>query len=317
MKDIGRLTNDKGIITALAIDQRGALRRMMGEDIKDEDIESFKIIVSGNLTAHASSILLDPEYGLPAAKVRDESCGVLLAYEKTGYDKTEPGRRPDLLNQCSVRGLKEAGADAVKLLVYIDVDEADAVNDEKKAFISRVGSECKGEDIPYFLEILTYDAEISDDKGREYAAVKPGKVIGAMKEYAKPEYHVDVLKVEVPVNMKYVEGFGVDGDAVYSKEEAAEFFKAQSTAGDVPFIFLSAGVETGLFIDTLKFAAESGSSFNGILGGRAIWKDAASVFLNEGKEAAKKWVETKGVENIREVMSVVEQTASPADRSGR
>ena len=93
MKDIGRLTNDKGIITALAIDQRGALRRMMGEDIKDEDIESFKSIVSGNLTAHASSILLDPEYGLPAAKVRDESCGVLLAYEKTGFTESVVSKR--------------------------------------------------------------------------------------------------------------------------------------------------------------------------------------------------------------------------------
>lgn len=310
MKDISKLTNDKGIITALAIDQRGALKRMMGENIKDKDIESFKSIVSEKLTPYASSILLDPEYGLEAVNVRHDSSGVLLAYEKTGYDKTEPGRRPDLLDTWSVRALKEAGAEAVKLLVYIDIDEEKQVNDEKKAFISRVGSECLGENIPYFLEILTYDANISDEKGKAYATVKPRKVIGAMKEFSKTEYHVDVLKVEVPVNMKYVEGFG-KGEAVYSKEEAAEYFEAQSAASEIPFIFLSAGVETKLFIDTLQFAKEAGSHFNGVLGGRAIWKDAAEVFLNEGEEATKRWIETQGVENVKEVMNVVNQVAEP------
>ena len=44
------------------------------------------------LTPHASAILLDPEYGLSAAKVRAKNAGLLLAYEKSGYDNTQPGR---------------------------------------------------------------------------------------------------------------------------------------------------------------------------------------------------------------------------------
>lgn len=71
MKNLDKLMNDQGIISALAIDQRGALRRMMGDDISGEQISDFKQLVSEKLTPYASSILLDPEYGLAAAKKRD------------------------------------------------------------------------------------------------------------------------------------------------------------------------------------------------------------------------------------------------------
>lgn len=55
---------------------------------------------------------MDPEYGLPAANTRHEDAGLLLAYEKTGYDVTTPGRLPDLLADWSVLLLKEQGDDA-------------------------------------------------------------------------------------------------------------------------------------------------------------------------------------------------------------
>ena len=62
------------------------------------------------LTPHASAILLDPEYGLPAAKARAKNSGLLLAYEESGYDNTKPGRLPDLLPHVSVKRIKSTGA---------------------------------------------------------------------------------------------------------------------------------------------------------------------------------------------------------------
>ena len=97
-----------------------------------------------------------------------------------------------------------------------------------------------------------------------------------MKEFSKPQYQVDVLKVEVPVDMNFVEGYTA-GEFVYRKEEVA-FFKEQSEATESPFIFLSAGVSAKLFQETLKFAKESGSTFNGVLCGRATWKDGVAPF---------------------------------------
>lgn len=108
----------QGIISALAFDQRGALKQMMAAHQEGEatvtQIETLKVLVSEELTPYASSILLDPEYGLLATKVRANQTGLLLAYEKTGYDATTTSRLPDCLVEWSVKRLKAAGADAIK-----------------------------------------------------------------------------------------------------------------------------------------------------------------------------------------------------------
>lgn len=308
-----RLAADNGIIASLAIDQRGAMVRMfdeLGVEPEHSKIENLKTIVSEELTQYSSSILLDPVYGYPAAKARDKDAGLLLAYEVTGYDKEVSGRLPRLIEDLSVVRLLEEGADGVKLLLYYDADESQEINDIKHAFIERVGSECHGEDIPFFLEILTYDANIEDEKSAEYAKVKPHKVIEAMKEFSKPNYKVDVLKMETPVNMMFVKGY-TDGEIVHTKEVAATYFKEQSESTNLPFIFLSAGVSAELFQKTLVFANESGSEFNGVLCGRATWKGVVDPFAKDGEEAGREWLRTQGKENITTLNEVINRTAKP------
>ncbi|WP_259416972.1 tagatose-bisphosphate aldolase [Bacillus toyonensis] len=309
-----RLSDENGIIGALAIDQRGSLKKMIiagsENNVGDEGIIRFKELVSEELTPYATSILLDPEYGLPAAKVRHSDAGLLVAYEKTGYDATTEGRLPDLLPEWSVRRLKEAGADAVKFLLYYDVDEDEKINDYKHVYMERVGSECAVEDIPFFLEIVTYDAKNDDVKSMEYAKVKPHKVIEAMREFSKPQYKVDVLKVEVPVDMQFVEGYA-DGETAYSKEKAAAYFKEQSEVTNLPFIFLSAGVSAELFQETLTFAKKSGSTFNGVLCGRATWKNGVAQFAENGEQAGRAWLQENGRENIQRLNIVLKETACP------
>src|SRR5262245_66628231 len=97
------VSDRRGVIAAAAMDQRGSLRKALakerGSDISDAMMEEFKILVAEVLTQHASAILLDPEWGLPAARKRAKGSGLLMAYEKTGYDAGTPGRLPDLLNE--------------------------------------------------------------------------------------------------------------------------------------------------------------------------------------------------------------------------
>ena len=312
-KYLENLSDKNGFISALAIDQRGALKKMLNKhqesEATAEQIKEFKVLVSKHLTKYSSSILLDPEYGLDAAKVRDKDAGLLLAYEKTGYDANAVGRLPDCLVEWSAKRLKEEGADAVKFLLYYDVDESEEINIQKKAYMERVGAECVAEDIPFFLEILSYDCKIDDNSTAEYAKVKPRKVIEAMKVFSDPRYNVDVLKVEVPVNMKFVEGFS-DGETVYTKEEAANYFKLQEESTSLPYIYLSAGVSAKLFQDTLKFAHDSGAKFNGVLCGRATWANGVEVFAKEGEKATVEWLNTIGRKNIEELNEVVEKTAT-------
>lgn len=309
-----KLSDSKGVISALAFDQRGALKKMMAKHQTEEptvaQIEELKSLVSEELTKYASSILLDPEYGLPAVQVKDENAGLLLAYEKTGYDASTPGRLPDCLVEWSAKRLKEQGADAVKFLLYYDVDGDEYINLQKQAYMERIGSECKAEDIPFYLEILSYDETIEDNASPEFAKVKPRKVIEAMKVFSDERFGVDVLKVEVPVNMNFVEGYAT-GEVVHTKEEAAEFFRQQEAATDLPYIYLSAGVSSKLFQETLVFAAEAGAKFNGVLCGRATWAGSVEVYIKEGKEAAREWLRTEGFKNIDDLNKVLETTATP------
>lgn len=312
-KYMEKLSDENGIISALAFDQRGALKRLMAQYQEAEptvaQMEELKVLVAEELTPYASSMLLDPEYGLPATKALDKNAGLLLAYEKTGYDTSSTKRLPDCLDVWSAKRIKEQGADAVKFLLYYDVDSSEELNQQKQAYIERVGSECVAEDIPFFLEILAYDETIADASSAEYAKVKPRKVIEAMKVFSDSRFNIDVLKVEVPVNVKYVESFG-DGEVVHTKEEAAAFFKEQDEATKLPYIYLSAGVSAKLFQETLVFAHESGANFNGVLCGRATWAGSVKDYIEQGEEAARQWLRTTGFKNIDELNKVLQKTAT-------
>lgn len=308
-----KVSTETGIISALAFDQRGALKKMMAKYQEEEptvaQIEELKKLVSEELTRYSSSILLDPEYGLPACRVRDDNCGLLLAYEKTGYDVSSTSRLPDCLVEWSAKRLKEEGADAVKFLLYYDVDGDPYVNLQKRAYIERLGSECQAEGLPFFLEILTYDENLSDTTSIEFAKIKPHKVNEAMKIFSDERFGVDVLKVEVPVNMNFVEGFGT-GEMVHTKEEAARYFCEQETSTHLPYIYLSAGVSAKLFQDTLVFAHESGAKFNGVLCGRATWAEAVPIYIEKGEVAARQWLRIVGRENIESLNATLDKTAT-------
>src|SRR5271157_6551963 len=135
---IKAVSNDRGVIGAAAMDQRGSLKKALGQHATDAGLEEFKSQVTEVLTPHASAILLDPEWGLPASKRRAKHAGLLLAYEKSGYDKTGPGRLGDLLDHWSARRLKEAGADCVKILLYYTPFDPQNINDQKHAWVERL-----------------------------------------------------------------------------------------------------------------------------------------------------------------------------------
>jgi tagatose 1,6-diphosphate aldolase len=311
------LSTEKGIIAAAAMDQRGSLRNAIAQS-KGIDRNSvtagmmaeFKTAVTKVLAPHASAILLDPEYGLKAADARDKNCGLLLAYEKTGYDATAPGRMADLLDGVSAARLKNMGADAVKVLLYYTPFEDGSVNGKKHAFVERCGAECVANDIPFFLELLAYDPK-GGEKDLDFARRKPEIVIGGMEEFSRPQYHVDVLKVEIPVNANHVEGSAFyKGRKAQSKQEALDLFRRAAGVARKPFIYLSAGVSNEQFVESLRMASESGADFSGVLCGRATWKGGIPVYANKGVKALEDWLAGDGVKNIEAVNQAI-QSAKP------
>jgi tagatose 1,6-diphosphate aldolase len=307
-KGMEAVSNDRGVIAAAAMDQRGSLKSAIAKDkgvdkkaVTDQMMAEFKEAVTRILTPHASAILLDPEYGLSATRVRAKNAGLLLAYEKSGYDNTQPGRLPDLLDHYSVRRLVGAGANAVKILLYYTPFDPPAVNETKHAWVERIGAECIALDVPFFLEFVGYEENV-DEKGIDFARKKSEIVARSMEEFSKPQYAVDVLKVEVPVNMAFVKGArSCKGESVYSKEEAKEHFRRAASLAKKPFIYLSAGVSNDTFNESLELAAEAGTNFSGVLCGRATWKDGIPVYAKQGLKAFEEWLGTQGVANINNV----------------
>ncbi|MGH9718460.1 MAG: tagatose 1,6-diphosphate aldolase [Candidatus Acidiferrales bacterium] len=307
-KGLQAVSDSRGVIAAAAMDQRGSLKSAIAKEkgidkgaVSSQMLEEFKTTVSRVLTPYASAILLDPEYGLPAARQRAKNAGLLLAYENSGYDNTRPGRLPDLLDIWSVRRLVAAGADCIKILLYYTPFDPPATNEIKHAWVERIGAECAAVDVPFFLEMVGYE-EGGDEKGIGFARKKPDVVVHTMEEFSKPQYGVDILKVEVPVNMAFVAGSkACNGESAYTRDQAKEHFRRSAAAAKKPFIYLSAGVSNDVFAETLELAAESGVNFSGVLCGRATWKDGIPIYAKKGAKALEDWLADQGVKNISNV----------------
>lgn len=320
LNGIEACANEQGIIAAVAIDQRGSLQRAIteakGQPVDTAELLEFKAIVTEVLSPFASAVLLDPEYGLEAVGRRAPGTGILLAYETSGYDTTVKGRFPDLLPTWSVQRLVAAGAQGIKIVLYYDPDDESSINDVKHAFIERVGAECRASDVAFFLEPVTY-ADGVDTGSAAYARLKPAKVRQAMAEFSKPAYGVDILKVEIPINPRYLEGSrsNSDGEIVYRHADALEHFQAAAAVAGVPFIYLSAGVSDEVFREMLELAAEARVPFSGVLCGRATWQGGIRAYAKGGTVALRAWLEERGVQNIQALNAVLAAGAQTWRRS--
>jgi tagatose 1,6-diphosphate aldolase len=300
------VSDERGVIAAVAMDQRGLLKNMLAKELGCSDppaemMSEFKRLVARTLTREASSILLDIEYGLEAAKDVNGK-GLMLAYEHAGYSPDKPERLPSLFEGWSALRIKEARASAVKILVYYTPFEKEWVNDRKKAWVERVGAECKAVDIPLFLEFLGYDVHGDAEASVEYARRKPEIVRRSMEEFGKDRYGADVLKVEIPIQMAYVEGTrAFKGTKLHTRAEAAEIVRAAAALSRKPIVYLSAGVSSEVFVETLEFAVECGVKFHGVLAGRAMWQAGVPVYVHKGAAALEDWLNTNGLKNVKDI----------------
>ncbi|MBV9404344.1 MAG: tagatose 1,6-diphosphate aldolase [Acidobacteriaceae bacterium] len=312
------LSTPEGVIAALAVDQRKSLRRMLAdaascelEDVQDAQLTEFKIAVSQILTLHTSAILLDPEYGMDAARQCAASSGLLLAYEMDGYENPRPHRMLALQPEWSVRRLRDAGADGIKILLHYAPDDLSSANEEKCAAIERIGCECHDLDLPFFLEPVVYDPRFADPRSFEFALRKPQLVVRTIEEFSKEVYKIDVLKVEFPVILPFVEGAANGGRVAYSRGEALDHFRAADAAARRPYIYLSAGVDIAEFLGSLLLANQAGARASGVLCGRAIWKDGIRRYAQKGprfdRGALEEWLRTAGTNNVKAIRELLAQ----------
>ena len=316
LKGISRLVDKEGKFRMLAIDQRGSLQKMLadaaGKDksaIGYRDMVMAKRLVTSVLSPYFSATLMDPEFGIPESlKYLSKNSALLIATEKSGTESAGYKLREKktvLLEDWSVEKIKRAGADAVKLLLYYRHDGTPEIKEYQENIVKFLGQECKKYDIPFVLEPVSYafkDDEPSTDSP-EYAKKKPEIVIETAMEFSKVEYGVDILKLEFPVNLKFVKEFhkgyfdGKEREEVYLIKDAEIACREITKTSTVPWVILSAGVDIDEFVYNVEVAAGNGAS--GFLAGRAVWKDFTAYFPNE--EEMGSWLSTSGVSNYMKI----------------
>jgi tagatose 1,6-diphosphate aldolase len=186
-----------------------------------------------------------------------------------------------------------------------------SINMKKQVFVERIGAECRAYDLPFFLEVVSYSESIGDEKSLAFARVKPEKVTKLAREFSRARYGVDVLKLEIPVNMRFLMNPEHSEPFAYTHDEARQHFRAVAAEARVPFIFLSAGVSNALFLASLTLANEAGIPYAGVLCGRATWQDGLPVYVKGGAQALRNWLEHEGRQNIEALNSVLRAGAQP------
>lgn len=266
-----RMADANGIFKMTAVDQRPPIKnpiaKALGTDQAPwEEVARFKAMLVETLQDQSTAMLLDPHYAIPCAiDALSPAKGLIVTLEDSLFTETEGGRLSADIDDWSVAKIKRMGGDAVKVLAWYRPDASPEVCRAQQDYTKRLGEACARRDIPFLFELLVYPlaADAHQTKGYvEMTGKKADDVLASVEEFAKPDYGVDVFKLESPVNA---------ADADGSASVQAVFDEMGRLAGR-PWVMLSAGAGKPEFKRVLEHAFAAGAS--GFLAGRAIWLDA-------------------------------------------
>jgi tagatose 1,6-diphosphate aldolase len=283
----------KNMFNILAFDQRGTYRKMLPPDTSYEAAVLMKRDIVTALSFHASAVLLDCEYGLPAVVDMNGSSGILMAYEESGYSGDSTYRSIKFYDHWTVSKIKLMGASAVKVLAYYNPNNK-TLAAEIEGVLTQVVEDCHKHDLPLFLEPLSYslDANVAKESA-EFAKLRPDIVIETAERLSK--IGVDILKMESPVDPNF------DSD----QHHWADTFTSLNKASSVPWVLLSAGVNYETFETQTRLACEAGAS--GWLAGRAIWKETVTMT----PEQRSTFLSSKATERMQRLNAISAQYARP------
>ncbi len=253
----------------LALDHRESFRKLLNPKnpsfVTEDAIIQMKSEIINSLYDQLSGILIDTEFGLPA--YQGKSKPYLLPIEKSGYKDLNGDRLTEL--EFTATQLKEMGASGVKLLIYFNHDSS-TVNAQMET-VKKVLSDCKNNNLPLFLEIVTYN-----EKG-----TKSKQIITAVSMFLDQGIRPDVFKLEYPEN-----------------EHSCDILT--NYLGGTPWILLTRGIDYEAFKKQLETAASHGAS--GFLAGRSLWQEAARIEKQERRIFLKSVV----VERFKEICIIIE-----------
>lgn len=303
LRGLAATSTQEGVFTILALDHRQSFLKMINP--ADETAVSYETVVEvksqvvEKLGIYASAVLLDPIYGAAQA-VAGGACpgslGLIVALEETGYTGEATARKSSLLKGWSAAKARKMGANAVKLLVYYHPDTGQLAESQEN-FVRSVIVDCRMQDLPLFLEAVSYNPTAGANKSSpEFARNLPEMICTIARRLGalQPE----VLKLEFPV------------DPLHSSDEAVWRAACErvTEAAPCPWALLSGGLDFRIFTRQVEAACKSGAS--GYMAGRAVWQEAIPL---RGTERTA-WLTRTGAQRLRELNEIAVRFASPWQR---
>jgi len=279
------------------------IRDVRAERAKPDDLLTFKRAVLESLAPGASTVLVDAACGRDLLPSYPQGCAPMIAYEADVYHISHEDRITVLPDNLTVADYGALGVKQLKFFMYYAPDDDPALNARKQDIVATLGAQCRDAGITYLMEPLVYHPTI-DAGTAEYAALKPSLVARATETFAAPRFCADVLKVEIPVDLNFVEGFGAPQ---MSQAQALEAFQAAFTAAQgTDLVYLSAGVPFEWFEASLQMAVAAGCDFRGFMCGRAIWSDAVEIFGTQGETVLRAWLQDTGRARLQRLIAALD-----------
>ena len=285
-----RMATAEGHFTMVALDQRPPIANLIGQkrgiapaEVAFADMVAVKRVLVDVLGPHASAMLFDPNYAFPAGLDKlPAHTGLVVTLEDHRFREEPGGRLSHSINDWSVEKIKRAGGDGVKVLAWYRPDAAPEIVAHQKAYVREIGEQCRQWDIPLVLELLVYPFPKSAGHTTDYVESPeklPALVLDSVREFAKPEYGVDLFKLESPLPGAGLPAHG-SGAAADAAQALFDEMGGICRAAGIPWVMLSAGVTPPQFMRVMQYAYAAGA--NGFLAGRAIWWQALQHFPDLG-----------------------------------
>lgn len=299
MMGIKNVTDAQGRFKVLALDQSNSfkkfLRAMYEKQGKKreptyEDVMNAKLEITEVLCPLSSAVLLDVNYGARQSinsGALARGVGLIVRVEAS----KDPGIAGVLEPGWSVEKIKKMGGSAVKLLVYMDVEDKKATEGQMN-FVREISAACRESDILLMTEELSYPQKGEDKNAPAYVARKPANIFSSA-EMIGP--YTDILKLEYPADVK------TDDQKTQEKNLAALNEKAIR-----PWVLLSAGVKFDIFAKQVELAMKAGAS--GTMAGRAIFQE---YFDYTDSASQKKFLQTTGMDRMKQLNEIVDKYATP------
>jgi len=270
-----RLSDAQGRFKMMAADQRPPIIKAIDQKLGAgfatyERVGAVKRALVQALAPQSTAVLIDPDYGYSLAfDALPAHPGLLLTLENFAFEESAGGRKTYAMKDWGVDKIKRAGAEGVKLLLWYRPDCSAHVREHQHRLVREVGAACKAYDLAFLLELLVFPFAGASDHTTDYIEHKdkrPELVLQSVRDFASPEYGVDIYKLESPLAANHLPDPSGTGPAV---AEAQGWFDEMGKLIDKPWVMLSAGAGMEEFRRVLHYAFKAGAS--GFLAGRAIW----------------------------------------------